>query len=79
MYAKAGPFSLALAMLVRDQVLSLPSELKERSHEQEPTERVNRSCKICLDRIQYIAMAHCLLRALDLLSIAVAVLHLPTQ
>ena len=52
MYAKAGPFSFALDMLVRDQVLSLPSELKERSHEQEPNERVNRSCKICLDRIQ---------------------------
>ena len=28
MYAKASPFSLALAMLVRDQVLSLLSELK---------------------------------------------------
>jgi len=35
MYAKASPFSLALAMLVRDQVLSLLSELKERSQEQE--------------------------------------------
>ena len=46
MYAKAGPFSLALTMLVRDQVLRLPSELKERSHEQESTERANRSCKI---------------------------------
>ena len=28
MYAKASPFSLALAMLVRDQILSLLSELK---------------------------------------------------
>ena len=28
MYAKTSPFSLALAMLVRDQVLSLLSELK---------------------------------------------------
>ena len=28
MYAKASPFSLALVMLVRDQVLSLLSELK---------------------------------------------------
>ena len=37
MYAKTSPFSLTLAMLVRDQVLSLLSELKERSHEQEPT------------------------------------------
>ena len=28
MYPKASPFSLALAMLVQDQVLSLLSELK---------------------------------------------------
>lgn len=42
-YAKA---SLALAMPVRDQVLSLLSELKERSHEQEPTGRVNKTCKM---------------------------------
>ena len=46
MYVKASPFSLALAMLVRDQVLSLLSELKERSQEQEPTGRVKRSCKM---------------------------------
>ena len=32
--------------LAYDQVLSLLSELKERSHEQEPTGRVNRSCKM---------------------------------
>jgi len=45
-YARASLFSLALAMLVQDQVLSLLSELKERSHEQEPTGRVNRNCKM---------------------------------
>ena len=46
MYPKASPFSLALAMLVRDQVLSLLSELKERSQEQELTGRVKRNCKM---------------------------------
>ena len=46
MYAKASLFSLALAMLVRDQVLSLLSELKGCSQEQEPTGRVKRSCKM---------------------------------
>lgn len=45
-YAKASPFSLALAMPVRDQVLSLFSVLKERTHEQEPTGRVNKTCKM---------------------------------
>ena len=45
MRAKASQFSLPSAMLVRDQVLSLLSELKERSYKQEPTGRVNRSCK----------------------------------
>ena len=52
MYARASPFSLALAMLVRDQVLSLLSDLKERSHAQEPTGRVNRSCKM-VDMFEY--------------------------
>jgi len=52
MYARASPFSLALAMPVRDQVLSFLSELKERSREQEPTGRDNRNCKMVdMDRI----------------------------
>ena len=58
MYAKASPFSLELAMLVREQVYSLLSELKERSHEQEPTGRVSRSCKMVDMFGFFIAMAH---------------------
>ena len=73
MYAKASPFSLTLAMLVRDQVLSLLSELKERSHELEGSiVALNWSISVWIEFS--IGMAHCLLRDLDFLSIAVVVL-----
>ena len=82
MYAKASPFSLTLAMLVRDQVLSLLSELKERSHEQEPTGRVNRSYKM-VDMFGYNSPLEWLTACCELyisrFSIGVVVLHLPTQ
>ena len=68
MYAKASPFSLALAMLVQDQVLSLLSEQKERSQEEEPTGRVKRSCKM-VDMLTFVAVDHSMLQALDFLSI----------
>ena len=61
-------------MLVRDQVLSLLNELKERSHEQEPTGRVNRTKSFVLIEF-FIAMAHGLLQALDLFSIGVVALY----
>ena len=81
MYSKAIPFSLTLAMLVRDQVLSLLSELKEHLNEWEPTGKAQQKLKngwhVWIEF--FITMAHCLLQALDLLSIGVAVLHLPTQ
>ena len=47
LHAKLSPFSLAwLAILVRDQVLSLLNELKERSHERVPTGSFNRTYKM---------------------------------
>ena len=72
MYAKASPFSLALAMLVRDQVLtrSLLSELKELSQEQESLEGLKEVVKwlICLDKnFRCSGSQH--LQALDFLSI----------
>ena len=64
MYAKGSPFNLALGMLAL-------SELKERSHELEPTGRVNTSDKM----VDMFSCDGSLLVA----NFGFAVLHLPTH
>ena len=83
MYAKASPFSLALAMLVRGRSgLSLLSELQERSQKQKPPGRVNRSCKMVdmfnLDRILHCNGSLLVANLGFAYRQIVVVLHLPT-
>ena len=56
MYPKASPFSLALAMLVRDQVLSLLSELKflKKKKDQNQDEATASSCLMLATALCYV-------------------------
>ena len=56
MYAKASPFSLPLTMLVRDQVLSLLSELKflQKKKGQNQDEATASSCLMLATALLYV-------------------------